>query len=364
MTQIITLFAIEGTPISCERYGEGHINDTFLVKCENPNRSYILQRINNFVFKDIPSLMENYAMVTSYMAYVLINQGINPHDRVLELIPTTSGDAFVYCDRGYFRMLRFVADSITLQRAQNATQMMLAGHAFGTFQNLLSSLDASKLHETIPDFHHTPKRYSQFLVALEKATPERLGKASDLITYVLSQKHVISIIQDALDDQSIKLRVTHNDTKLNNLLFAQDLESVKCVIDLDTIMPGSLLFDFGDAIRFGCNTAPEDDPDSNHIAFDMPYFIAYATGFISALKETLTNKEASMLVDGALMMTFEVGIRFLTDYLQNDPYFKTHRPDHNLDRALNQLTLYRVMREQESAMRQQIDVLRRSLLHG
>jgi Ser/Thr protein kinase RdoA (MazF antagonist) len=356
MKTIARLFKIEGTPVHVTRYGEGHINDTYLVTCRNPETYYILQRINDRVFKDIDGLMDNYANVTDHLRMVRDTM-TSKVDKVLELIRTTEGDVCLHHDLGHFRMLGFISDSVTLQKATSPHIMELSGEAFGDFQNMLATFDASSLGETIKDFHHTPKRVGALKSAISRAPKDRLDAAGHLIKDALSYEKDASVIQDALMGGSVPLRVTHNDTKLNNLLFRKDLSGVACVIDLDTIMPGSMLFDFGDAIRFGCNLAAEDDPDKTHIAFDLSFFEAYSRGFMRALRHTMTEEEKDLLVDGAFLMTYEVGIRFLTDFLEGDVYFRTSRPGHNLDRATNQLTLHGLMRKAEIDMRETIDRL-------
>ncbi|MDG0888982.1 phosphotransferase enzyme family protein [Paracholeplasma manati] len=356
MRHIIDQFVLIGTYQSHILYGSGHINETYLVTMTNPDAKYILQKINHRIFKKVPQLMSNYEKVTQYMKKHL------PDGQVfIELLYTKDHQPFYTDDSGYYRMISYIENAIAYQTIPSETHMFLAGQAFGVFQNQLSNFDATSLYETIPFFHHTPKRFDNLVRAIQNASAERLHQATNWIEYALSFKPYANTIIDAIHFKQIPIRVTHNDTKMNNILFDDQKLEVKCIIDLDTIMPGSLLYDFGDAIRFGCNTALEDEKDTSKIQFNEAYFKAYTHGFLSAVQPFITTKEVEMLVDGAIMMTLETGIRFLTDYLENDIYFKTHYPEHNLIRTINQLTYLKKMCEIQIELRTIVQRLWREL---
>lgn len=346
MKQIIEQFDLKGTYQSHIPYGGGHINETYLVSMTNPDSKYILQKINHHVFKEVNGLMSNYEKVTRYMK-THVAEGRD----FIELYYTKNHKPYFYDGKHYYRMISFIDHAIAYQSIPSEKHMYLAGQAFGEFQQQLANFDATALFETIPYFHHTPKRFINLENAIKNASPERLKQAETWIQKALKFKTYSKTIIDAIDRGEIPIRVTHNDTKMNNILFDEHKLEVKCIVDLDTIMPGSLLYDFGDAIRFGCNTALEDEKDITKIRFNIAYFIAYTKGFIHSIKRFVTQKEVELLVDGAMLMTLETGIRFLADYLENDIYFKIHYPDHNLIRAINQLTYLEKMKENEIHLR-------------
>lgn len=346
MKHIVQQFQCVGNYVSSHLYGDGHINETYIVEMDAPAHKYILQKINHNVFKNVHVLMSNYEKVTTFMKSVLSKDQV-----FIELIPTIDNKPYLYDGKNYYRMITFIDHAIAYQNIPTKEHMYLAGFAFGDFQSKLAAFDAATLKETIPYFHHTPKRFDQLENAILKASKERLEKTQVLIERALAFKSYSSVIVDALEQGRIPTRVTHNDTKINNVLFDEDKLEVKCVVDLDTIMPGSLLYDFGDAIRFGCNTAKEDEANTDLINFNEVYFKAYTEGFLQAVKETITQKELDMLVDGALIMTLEVGIRFLTDYLENDIYFKIHYEEQNHVRAINQITYLECLKHNQVKMR-------------
>lgn len=350
MKEIINNFQVEGSYLTCFRYGEGHINETYLVHMEHPERNYILQKINHFVFKHVDQLMGNYDKITSFM-----NAIIDKKDVFIKLIRTHNDKAYYFDGTHYYRMITYIDHAIAYQSIPSAKHMYDAGFAFGEFQERLATFDASLLNETIPNFHHTPKRFEKLELAMLQASTIRINNAKDNIMDVLAYKMYANTIQSALDLRLIPIRVTHNDTKMNNILFDETTLKVKCIIDLDTIMPGSMLYDFGDAIRFGCNTVQEDEKNTDLIALNKVYFKAYTEGFLKAVSKHITQYERSLLVDGALIMTLEVAVRFLTDYLENDVYFKTRYNDHNLVRATNQITFFKVLKQHESWMRKIVD---------
>lgn len=332
-------FALQGNVLSIEPYGEGHINVTMLVTTDE--RRYIMQKMNTRVFTDPVNLMKSICGVTEHLRA----KGIE----TLCVIPTKTGEQFLYGE-DCFRVYDFIENTITYQTASDKEVFKNSGKAFGEFQNYLAEFDASKLFETIKDFHNTPKRYENFEKALNANAFDRAKECEKEIAFVLERKDTLDKVVSALADGSMPLRVTHNDTKLNNILMDAETGKARAVIDLDTIMPGSMLYDFGDSIRFGASTAAEDEKDLSKVHFDIELFKAYAEGYCGAVKESITEKEASLLAYGAYLMTIECGIRFLTDYLSGDTYFATKYAGHNLVRCRTQFALAKEMQEQMEAM--------------
>ncbi len=322
------LFAIEGEVLSVEPYGEGHINRTFLVV--TTKKRYILQQMNTKIFPDSDGLMKNICGVTEHLRA----RGIE----TLEVIPTVDGKPY-YKGEQCFRTYAFIENTVTYQTVTDEKVFRNSGKAFGEFQNYLAQFDASVLTEAIPNFHDTPKRFKNFLAALEKDEFGRAKECQAEIDFLLKNKDTYAQVVEGLADGSIPLRVTHNDTKLNNILMDDKTNEARAVIDLDTIMPGSMLYDFGDSIRFGASTAAEDEKDLDKVHFSVPLFKAYAEGYCSAVKDSITAKEAELLPYGAYLMTVECGMRFLTDYLSGDTYFATKYAGHNLVRCRTQLKL-------------------------
>ncbi|MBQ3707814.1 MAG: aminoglycoside phosphotransferase family protein [Clostridia bacterium] len=317
-------------------YGNGHINDTYIVHSQ-PN--YILQRINKRVFTNPPAVMENIRGVTEFLRRKIIAEGGDPDRETLNLIMTVHGKPFYHhTDGEYYRVYKFIEHAISYDIVENPMQLYHAARAFGKFQNMLADYPAEKLHETIVDFHNTKKRYDQFKDALAKDASGRAKNAGPEIDFVLAREGDAGVIVDALADGSIPLRVTHNDTKLNNVLLDEVTGEGVCVIDLDTVMPGSLLYDYGDALRFGGSSGAEDEPDLSKIWFDVEKFTAFTKGFIEVLP-SITDKELRLLPFSIKLMTLECGSRFLADYINGDVYFKTHYPEHNLIRARTQFKL-------------------------
>lgn len=325
---VIGNFAIEGNIRDIRSYGEGHINFTYLVSTDK--KRYILQRINDAVFSDVDGLMNNIYGVTSHLK----KMGVE----TLNVVPTKNGKLYLKDDK-YYRVYDFIENTVTYQSAEDIKMFACSGEAFGKFQNYLSTYDASTLVETIPRFHDTPKRFADFKKSLEE---DKFGRAKDCrkeIEYVMSMESTYGTIINDLKSGKLPLRVTHNDTKLNNVLMDAKTNKARAVIDLDTVMPGSSLYDFGDSIRFGACTNKEDEPDLTKVVFDKERFKAYATGYCTAVKESITERETELLSYGAYLMTIECGMRFLADYLSGDVYFKTTRVGQNLDRCRTQLCL-------------------------
>lgn len=341
MNEVINKFNINGKLLSYQKYGQGHINDTYLLTYDNNGfkERYILQRINTHVFPNVEGLMNNIELVTSFLKNKIIENGGDPKRETLNLIKTKDEKNYYDKDGNYYRVYKFVEDTITLQIVENKQDFKESAIAFGKFQRLLKDFDASKLVEVIKDFHNTETRFNHFLETLKK---DKLGRAKECekcIEFILKRKEDCSIIINLIKKGKIPLKVTHNDTKLNNVLLDKKTMKSLCVIDLDTVMPGSSLYDFGDSIRFGCNTASEDETDLSKVNFSIEYFEAYVEGFLSEVKDSLNEVEIEYLAYSAKLMTLECGIRFLDDYLDGDNYFKIHREKHNLDRCRTQLKL-------------------------
>ena len=333
LAPIVARFALDAPAASCERFGNGHINDTYLVTAGNGKR-YVLQRINHHVFKDVAGLMENFTAVTEHL-----RQKNNDERCVLHLIPASDGSAYVkHTDGTYWRMNDYIEGSICLDAPESPEDFYQSAVAFGNFQQQLVDFPAATLHETIPNFHNTQDRYRIFHEVLA-ADPE--GRAKDVqaeIEFALAHEAEASILVNQQRDGLLPLRVTHNDTKLNNVMLDKATRKPLCVIDLDTVMPGLSLYDFGDSIRFGAATAAEDEKDLSKMEMDLGLYRTFTEGFLSACPG-LTDQEVKMLPMGAKLMTLECGVRFLTDYLDGDHYFSIHREGHNLDRARTQFKL-------------------------
>lgn len=352
--EVLAAFDFGGEAAGALRYGQGHINDTFAVYSQQKDGSakrFLLQRINTDVFKNPAHLMANVLGVTEHLKKKIREAGGDPERETLNVVPTRTGDAF-YTDRegGAWRCYLFIEGGYCLQAAENADQFAAAGRSFGRFLRLLEDYPAGTLYETIEHFHDTRRRLDNFRTAL---AADPLGRAGDVpaeIDFVLARQDDCAVLMDLLEAGELPLRVTHNDTKLNNIILDRRTGEGLCVIDLDTIMPGLVLNDFGDSIRFGASTAAEDEPDLDKVHFDIGLYRAYTEGYLSAAGDALTAKEKECLPWGAKLMTLECGMRFLTDYLEGDTYFKIHREGHNLDRCRTQFRLVAEMEQQWDAM--------------
>ena len=339
---ILEKFATCGQFVSATPYGSGHINDTRLVTYDDNGKEYmyILQRINNNVFKDPVQLMENFVAVTDYLRDIIAKAGGDPDRETLNVIRTKDGAALHITEDGeYWRLLSYIVGSISYDKVEKPEQFYSSAVSFGNFQYLLRDFPADTLFETIPDFHNTPDRLKKFEAAVEADIVSRADSVKAEIEFVRQRCEFAKTLENAHSEGRLPLRVTHNDTKLNNILFDEKTGKALAVIDLDTIMPGYSVNDFGDSIRFGATTALEDEADLSKVNFDISLYELYVKGFIEGAKGGLTECELEMLPIGAIMMTFECGTRFLTDYLSGDTYFRTSRPGHNLDRARNQFKL-------------------------
>lgn len=326
-------FSLDGEIVSCSPYGFGHINRTFLVVCGSGKR-YILQGINKSIFKDVPGLMSNVVAVTKHIA-----AKCSDPRRCLHLVDTLSGEKYYVDAEGeYWRIYDFIEDSLCLQSPESPADFYESAAAFGTFQSQLADFPADTLHIIIPNFHNTPDRYRIFHKAIEEDRAGRLEAVRAEVDDYLSYENETSVLQDKLDAGILPLRVTHNDTKLNNIMLDAKTRKQLCVIDLDTVMPGLAAFDFGDSIRFGASTAAEDEKELSKVTMSLDLYKTFTRGFISSYPG-MTAEEKKSLPWGAKLMTLECGVRFLTDYLNGDIYFSVHRPEHNLDRCRTQIKL-------------------------
>lgn len=336
-----------------ERYGAGHINDTFTVWAADHSRRWILQRINTDTFTDPAGLMENVTGVTSYLRREILARGGDPDRETLNVVPTREGKPYYTdCEGGAWRAYLFVEGTVCLQKVENERDFYTAAETFGNFQNQLAGYPAATLHETIARFHDTPNRYANFEKALAADVMGRAREIGPEIAFIRAREADCHVLMDQLAAGVLPLRVTHNDTKLNNVLIDQATGKGICVIDLDTVMPGLSAYDFGDSIRFGANDCAEDEPDQSKVHFSLHLYEVFARGYLAAAGSAMTEAERRSLPWGAKLMTLECGIRFLTDYLEGDHYFKISRPAQNLDRARTQFTLVEGMEREFDAMTQ------------
>lgn len=352
--EAIEAFGIKGRLLSKQPYGNGHINDTFLLTYllpEGERKRYILQRMNHSIFKKPEELMENVAGVTEYLRQVIVKQGGNPDRETLNVIKTRNGKNYYTDSMGNFwRMFLFIEQTICLEQVKSPEDFYDSAVAFGNFQRMLAEYPAQTLHETIPDFHNTVVRFQNLKKAIKEDRMGRVDLAQKEIAFALEREKDTSVLTDLLREGKLPLRVTHNDTKLNNILFDAETKKALCIIDLDTVMPGLSHYDFGDSIRFGASTGAEDERDLDKVELDLSLFEAFAKGYLEGCSGSLTDKEIEMLPMGAKLMTYECGIRFLTDYLEGDVYFKVHREGHNLDRTRTQFKLVADMEKKWTKM--------------
>ena len=341
--EIISAFPDYGEVVGYKPITAGHINDTYIVEYKLENGStvrYLLQRINTNVFKMPVELMENVMGVTAHLRKKIAENGGDPTRETLTVFPAKDGKNYYMAnDGGCWRMYNFVEDTFSISELTNPEDFRNAAISFGSFQKLLADYPIDTLYETIPNFHNTPSRFRDFLEALDKNLSGRKDEALPEIDFVLAREKDCGVIVDLLENGQLPLRVTHNDTKLNNILFDNTTKKGLCVVDLDTVMPGSSLYDFGDSIRFGANTAAEDEKDLSKVSLSLEYFKAYVEGYLESAGESLTENEIDLLPFSAKLLTLECGIRFLADFVNGDIYFKTEYPEHNLVRARTQFKL-------------------------
>ena len=343
---------IYGNYVNGERWGSGHINDTFSVTYNQGGTCvrYIFQRINHSIFTDPPALMENIRRVTEHQ-HARLDGEPDSSRRALTVVPHRDGASFLKDDSGnYWRCYLFVENASTYDKIQTTQQAYEAARAFGEFQNILSDLPGDPLTETIPDFHNTPKRYSALKKAIESDSANRAVSARPEIDFALECEKFASVLLKEQEAGVLPLRTTHNDTKLNNVMLDDETGKGICVIDLDTVMPGLTLYDFGDLVRTSVSPAAEDERDLSMVAVRMDMFEALVRGYLETAGGFLSEAERSYLAFSGKLITLEIGVRFLTDYLESDVYFKVHRQGHNLDRCRAQFALVKAIIDREEDM--------------
>jgi len=356
LNAVVAQFDVPGAFVDAQPYGSGHINDTYLVRLRQDRdvTPWIVQRVNHRIFQDVPGLMRNIQRVTEHVRRRLA--GISGSDllrETLTVVPTRAGQAFHQDAQGdFWRTYVFITGARTYDEVQSAAMARQAARAFGTFQKLLMDLPAPALLETIPRFHHTPSRFATLEAALAADRASRADSCRPEIEFALARKATTSVLVDQMAAGVLPSRATHNDTKINNVMIDDRDGRGVCIIDLDTVMPGTVLYDFGDEVRTTTGTAAEDERDLGRVHFQVRMFEALVRGYLEAAREFLVPAEVDHLAFSGRLITFEIGIRFLTDYLEGDVYFKTHRPGHNLDRCRTQFEMVRQMEQQSEAMEQ------------
>lgn len=354
-------FEIHGDFVSAEPYGSGHINDTYASTYDQSKRTvrYIHQRINHNILKDPVQLMDNISRVTEHQKLKSREAGRTDVSRCcLNLVYARNGKPYHQDPEGNtWRTYIFIEKATTYDVIESADQAFQAARAFGAFQKMLVDLPGERLAETIPDFHNTPKRLSDLEAAIEQDTHGRVKQCQKEIDFVLSRKAITRTLLDLHSTGDIPERITHNDTKLNNVMLDDATQEGICVIDLDTVMPGLALYDFGDLVRTSTSPAAEDEMDLSKVTMQMPMFEALVRGYLETAGDFLTAAEKAHLAFSGKLITFEIGMRFLCDYLQGDIYFKTHREGHNLDRCRTQFKLVESIESQEKAMNALVESL-------
>jgi len=348
--EIVQHFKIEGEFKDFEKVITGHINDSYRIFTHSDDHpGYFLQWVNNYIFKDVEGLMNNICIVTSHLAAKRIAHP-ELYFKMLEVIPALDDKTYYVDSEGqYWRLYTFIDNMHGYDVVENTKIAYEGGKAFGIFMSLLADLPANKLTETIPDFHNMEKRLTTFYSSVNSNPVDRVQEIPEEIAFVKERADQMLTIPALINAGELPMRITHNDTKFNNILF--DAENhARCIVDLDTVMPGSILFDFGDAIRTGANTAIEDEKDLSLVDINLPIYKAYTEGFIKSTRHTLTDVEIANLAFSARFMTFIIGLRFLTDFVDGDPYFRTMYPNHNLDRARVQFRLVQAMEKNADEM--------------
>lgn len=340
LTEILSQFGVDAETVP---HGNGHINRTYLVDSQP---RVILQRINTAVFTHPEQVMENIMAVTSYLRARIEEAGGDPARETLTFLRAKDGKPYYRTEAGdWYRAYYFVEDTISLEQVNHLSDFAEAAHGFGKFQKMLADFPADRLHETIENFHNTAERYRQLDAAIREDRAGRAASVQEEIAFAQTYRRYASVVTDAIAAGSVPLRVTHNDTKLNNVLLDAKTKRAICVIDLDTVMPGSMLYDFGDSLRFGASTGAEDEQDLDKIHFDLAKFEAFTEAFLEEVGDSLTPKELELMPLSALLMTLECGIRFLADHLNGDVYFSIHCDGHNLDRCHTQFKLVAEMEQ-------------------
>lgn len=356
--EMIGMFCFPGEVVECIPFGSGHINDTYRLTCQTEEgiKHFILQKMNKNVFKNPVELMENVKGITTWLKRKILENGGDVERETLNVLETREGRPYYLDSQGeYWRAYLFIEHASCFDAVKDENDFYQSAVAFGHFQGLLADYPAKTLHETIVDFHNTPDRLEKFKTALKADVCGRATEVQEESRFVLEREELAHTLYDLQVSGKLPLRVTHNDTKLNNIMIDDRTGKAICVIDLDTVMPGLSVNDFGDSIRFGASTAAEDEKDLSKVSCDLHLYELYVKGFIEGCGGALTEMELDMLPMGAILMTFECGIRFLTDYLEGDHYFKIHREGHNLDRCRTQLKLVKDMEEKLPIMKKIVE---------
>ena len=355
LEEIIKNFNIDGEYIGYYLSNDGHINNTFVLEFDDglgKIKSYLLQLINTNVFKNPDELMENIVGVTEYLRKIVVDNGGDPERECLNVYFTSDGKPYYRdADGNCWRCYNFITGAHSCQSIDDPETFANAARAFGKFQCLLADYPSETLHETIPNFHNTLSRFADFEKAVSDNIAGRADSVRDEIDFVLARRDDAGVLVKLLEKGKLPLRVTHTDTKLNNVMFDNETDEGICVIDLDTVMPGLSLYDFGDSIRFGANTAAEDEKDLSKVSLSLPLYREYTAGYLSTAGQSLTPTEVEYLPFSAKLMTFECGMRFLTDYLNGDTYFRIAYDDHNLDRCRTQFRLVEDMERKMENMK-------------
>lgn len=359
--EIFSQFDVKDNLVSIKPFGDGHINDTFLVTCANSK--YTLQQLNHNVFREPEHVMHNIRLVTEHLAKKIVAAGGDPMRETLNIIRTKDGNTHYFDgEQGFFRMFTFVDGARSYPAVEKPEHFYNAARTFGRFQNMLADFPANELYETIPNFHNTVSRYNDFMKAVEEDKAGRRAFIEDDIAFVTSRKDICSVVLDSIENGTVPMRVTHNDTKYDNILIDDETGKGICVIDLDTVMPGSMLYDYGDSLRFGTNAGAEDEKDLSKVWCRLDLFEEFTRGFIEELGSSMTEREFELMPIAGRLITFECGMRFLTDFLNGDVYFKIHRPSHNLDRARAQFKLAEDMEKHEAEMVEIVNKIKREVL--
>ena len=360
---IFSKFDVKDEFIDAQPFGGGHINDTYLVTCAGGK--YTLQQLNQRVFREPEYVMHNIRLVTEHLARAIVANGGDPLRETLNIIRTKDGNTHYYDGQhGFYRVFTFVDGARSFSKVETPEHFYNAARAFGKFQNMLADFPARDLYETIPNFHNTLSRYKDFLLAVDMDKASRCAFVENEIKFVKSRRSICTVVLDSIADGTVPMRVTHNDTKYDNILIDDATGEGICIIDLDTVMPGSMLYDFGDSIRFGTNAAAEDERDLSKVCCRLDLFEEFTRGWFEALGNTMTPREIELLPIAGQLITFECGMRFLTDFLNGDEYFKIHRPSHNLDRARAQFRLVEDLENRQEDMTRIVAKYRDQLIGG
>lgn len=359
--EVLSHFDPGNSLLRYEPLGHGHIHDTYLVEVAGGHgpKKYTFQHINTLVFRQPELMMANWEKITRHLREKLTAaSGEKGQWQSLRLLLGKDGRSFYRSAQNeYWRAYHYIDRCHTVEAPKNPEQAYEAGKAFGLFQKLVADLNPAEIFETIPYFHHTPRRFERFLQALQAANPERRKRAGSAVSFALERETIVSVVTEGMASGRLPRRVTHNDTKINNVLFDDETGKGVCVIDLDTTMPGSPLYDFGDLARTATCRAAEDEVDLSRVKFELEFFRAVAEGYLSQTADLLTPAEKELLPLAGRLLTFTIGLRFLTDYLEGDVYFKISRPEHNLERALAQFQLLSSMEEQEKEIQRVLSAL-------